>query len=93
MDGLRYSVGDIIAFSMAGKIVEDEILWVRKDGGGGFYHTAMDHKLDDRSVIGKVCPQGGRIANPGYLDALESRAEETRQLLDAELLAVRQWGS
>lgn len=90
---LRYAKGDIIAFWLGAEIREDEIAWIRNDGGIPYYHTSGDEKLGDGYVIGRVMPDGRREPNPGFLTAFEREVETMKKTFEDKLAAVRKWSS
>lgn len=67
---MKYNEGDIIAVYKSGKIVEDEIAWVRSNGAGQYYHTVCDDYYVDDQVVG-VIRDGKREPNDLFLKACE----------------------
>jgi hypothetical protein len=83
---MKYKPGDKIFVKWDGKIVEQEILWIRGEEGRQYYHTDHDDYFSDETVLGQVI-DGKKVLNQ---DVINAKIRE-RALLEKEMQTILEW--
>jgi hypothetical protein len=83
---MKYKPGDKIIVQWDGKIVEQEILWVRGNEGRQYYHTDYDDFHTDESILCQVI-DGKKVVNT---DAITAKRRELH-LIEKQIQEILDW--
>lgn len=64
---MRYNKGDKVVYFQNGKLIEEEICWVRHDAGS-YYHLQNDDKIGENDIVGHVDIHGRRIVSETFYE-------------------------